>query len=57
MQDLKYKAFLKEYKLTDKAVGEFFGYSSPQSWHNSARRKKVIEGILKLVDRIKGETK
>lgn len=54
MKDEKiYKEFLQENNLKDVEIGRAFGYKSRQSWHSAFRRKKVIAGILFLIDKIK----
>lgn len=51
----KYKSFLRRYKLQDQKIGEMFGYATPGSWQSSHRRKKVIEGIVKIVSTVEGD--
>jgi len=45
-QDLQYHALKRELGITDDQVAEWFSYSTPQSFRNSARKDRTIKGIL-----------
>ena len=48
----RYKEILRDLNITDAEIGCMFGYKNAMSWYNSARRKRVIAGIVELYDRI-----
>ena len=43
--------------LTDADIGEMFGYKNYPSYYNSARRKHVENGVVKLYELIKNRVK
>ncbi len=44
------KEIKRELGLTDAEIGEMFGYKNYPSYYNSARRKHVENGIIKLYE-------
>ena len=51
MNDLK--KIKRELGLTDADIGEMFGYKNAHSYYQSARRKHIEAGIIKLYNKIK----
>jgi len=54
---MKYKELLKKYDLTDKQIGEWFGYKNYVSWRNSTRKEKVMSGVVELILFLEGRKK
>ena len=44
----RYKEFKDKFELTDDDVSKWFGYKSANSFRNSTRYTKVINGILEV---------
>ena len=50
------KTFKRLYGLTDADIGEMFGYKNYASYYNSARRKHIENGIVRIIELIKQRT-
>lgn len=51
------KEIKRELGITDADIGEMFGYKNYPSYYNSARRKHVENGVVKLHELIKNRGK
>lgn len=51
----KYLIIKRRLKMGDKDVAEMFGYKNAAAFSHSARKQQVIEGVVKLYERILGE--
>ena len=51
------KEIKRELGITDAGIGEMFGYKNYPSYYNSARRKNVENGVVKLYELIKNRVK
>lgn len=43
---------LQNYQLTEKLISEYFGYATPNAFYNSSARKRIIKGIIKVIQHI-----
>jgi len=51
----RYKEILKEIGIKDADVGRMFNYKNDTAWRNSARRDKVIAGVVAFYESIKSK--
>lgn len=43
---------LKQYKITNKLVSEWFNYSSDKSFNNSSLKQEMLNGVLAIIRHI-----
>lgn len=43
---------LKEYKITNQMVADWFGYSSDKSFNNSSLKLEMLQGVEKIIRHI-----
>lgn len=43
---------LKQYKITNKLVADWFGYSSDKSFNNSSLKQDMLDGVLSIIKHI-----
>ena len=44
--------YFQKYKITDKQLAEYLGYTSAKAFYNSSARKRIRKGINKLLQYI-----
>lgn len=54
--EIDFLDFKKTMKLSDEDIAEWFGYKSANSFRNSTRYEKVINGITKVVKLFSNDT-
>lgn len=45
---------LKQYKITNKLMAKWFGYSSDKSFNNSTLKQDMLDGVLSIIKHIEG---
>jgi hypothetical protein len=51
------KTLIREYKLNSIILSEMFGYSTANSFRNSAKYHDILEGVNSLIEYIKEKDK
>lgn len=54
-QSLKYRRLKRNLNLNDEMVAKMFGYKNSHSFITSARKQKVIDGIIQLLEQVAPE--
>jgi len=48
---------IKEYKISNSLIAEYFGYSSVETFNNSSSKARIIQGIESIIDHIESYIK
>lgn len=48
---------IREYKISNSLISEYFGYSSVETFNNSSSKARIIQGIESIIDHIESYIK